>query len=137
MLGYVRYWPRDIIHIWGIIPVEARTLLFVLTAIDLGSGLSRGGSGVAHFAHLGGFVGGWFYLVWMDLRSPARRFKEMATAQMRGGGRTDVQRWQAIDPNGLHPINREELARLQQRIAAGEAGTLTPDEKAFLNRLAG
>lgn len=137
MLGYARYWPRDLVLIWGIIPVEARTLVFVMTAIDLGSGISRGGTGIAHFAHLGGFIGGWFYLVWMELRSPARRFKVMATAQTRGGGPTDIQRWQAINPDGLHQINREELARLQQKIAAGEAGSLTPDERAFLNRLAG
>lgn len=135
MLGYARYWPRDLVLIWGILPVEARTLVFVMTAIDLGSGLSRAGTGVAHFAHLGGFVGGFLYLLWMERTSPAARFKALATAPMRGGSGADIERWMSLKPDGLHPVNQEELTRLQQKIAAGESKNLTPDERGFLNRL--
>jgi hypothetical protein len=41
----------------------------------------------------------------------------------------------AIRPDGLHAVNREELERLQRKISEGDAERLTPDEKAFLNRL--
>src|SRR5206468_11805571 len=102
----------------------------------MGVRLGAGGGRIANFAHLGGFLGAWAYLVWWERRSPAARFKAAATAPMRGGGVTDILRWREISPAGLHPINREELERLQKKIAEGDAGSLTPDEKAFLNRMA-
>ena len=99
MLGYARYWPHDLVLIWGIVPVEARTLVFIMTAIDLGSGLSRGGSGIAHFAHLGGFLGALLYLLWWERSSPAARFKAKALAHTRGGGSTDAERWSCCGCN--------------------------------------
>jgi len=136
MLGYARYWPRDTILIWGVLPVPARGLVIGMTALNLWQGLGvarAGGGGIANFAHLGGFLGAWAYLVWWERRSPAAQFKARASAARSLG---DVTRWSSIRPDGLHPINREELERLQRKIAAGEVGQLTPDERAFLNRLA-
>jgi len=136
-LAYARYWPRDTILLWGILPIPARGLVIGLAIMNVwqGFGVSLGGGGIANFAHLGGFLGGWLYLVWWEQSSPAARFKSKATAPMRGGGITDIVRWSQISADGLHPVNREELLRLQKRIADGEASQLTPDEKAFLNRL--
>lgn len=136
MLGYARYWPRDLVLIWGIFPVQARWLVVGMTVLSLGQGFGGAGGNVAHFAHLGGFLGGLLYLVWLERRSPARQFRVQASAQTRGGSGADLERWKSIRPDGLHPLNREELERLQQKIAAGEASSLTPDERAFLNRLA-
>ncbi len=72
LLGFARYWPRDQILIWGIFPVEARWMVAGLTVLALFGGFSGGGGGVAHFAHLGGFLGGWLCLKWFEYSSPAR-----------------------------------------------------------------
>src|SRR4030088_2970479 len=61
LLAYARFWPRDQIFIWGIIPVEVRWLVLIYTVISL----MGWGSGVAHFAHLGGFLGAFLYLLWL------------------------------------------------------------------------
>ena len=58
MFGYAHYWPRDVVHIWGVLPVEVRWMVVGLTAISLVSGFGGAGDGIAHFAHLGGFLGG-------------------------------------------------------------------------------
>jgi membrane associated rhomboid family serine protease len=139
MLGYARYWPNDTILIWGVLPVPARGLVIGMTVLNLWQGMGGpmlGGGAIANFAHLGGFLGAWAYLVWWERRSPAARFKARANAVARSGSFSDITRWSSIKPDGLHPINREELERLQRKIAAGEAAQLTPDERAFLNRLA-
>ena len=139
MLGYARYWPKDTILIWGVLPVPARGLVIGMTVLNLWQGLgapTMGGGGVANFAHLGGFLGAWAYLAWWERSSPAAQFKVRANATARAGTSRDITRWASIKPDGLHPINREELERLQRKIAAGEAGQLTPEEVAFLNRLA-
>jgi membrane associated rhomboid family serine protease len=136
MLGYARYWPKDTILIWGVLPVPARGLVIGMTALNLWQGLGgpvAGSGNIANFAHLGGFLGAWAFLVWWERNSPTARFKARASAV---GSQSDVTRWSGIKGDGLHPVNREEMERLQQKIAAGEAGQLTPDEKAFLNRLA-
>ena len=62
-LAYARFWPRDQILIWGIIPIEARWLV----AISTGMALFGIGGGVAHFAHLGGFLGGYLYLLVLEI----------------------------------------------------------------------
>ncbi len=139
MLGFAYYWPRDRIYIWAILPVEARLFVGIMTALSLYFGFSGAGGGIAHFAHLGGFLGGWLYLKWMEHRSPARRFKAKAVAPVRrnvGGERADLKRWERIPRDQLHPVNRDELDRVIEKIKQSGIGSLTADERAFLDRFA-
>jgi membrane associated rhomboid family serine protease len=137
MLAFARFWPRQQIYIWGVLPIEARWLVIFLTALSLWSGFSGASQGVAHFAHLGGFLGGFLYLKWAEWRSPARRFKKKAQAPPppREGDRT-IERWQSISTENIHPLNREEVERLLEKIASRGPKSLTPDERAFLERFA-
>jgi membrane associated rhomboid family serine protease len=136
LLGFARYWPRERIYIWGVLPIEARALVVVATIVSLYFGF-RGGGNVAHFAHLGGFLGGFLYLKWWGRRSPAARFKAKAQAPVRAksaGGHTDVNRWQRINREEMHPVNQEELDRVLDKIGASGVGSLTNDERDFLER---
>ena len=133
-LGFARYWPRERVYIWGILPVEARVLVGVMTALALFGGLGFGGGGIAHFAHLGGFIGGWLYLRWVGWSSPTARFQRRAEAPAVRGG--DRERWQRTDREALHPINRAEFDRVLAKLDAEGPGSLTSDERAFLNRFA-
>ena len=65
--AFARYFPREKLYIWGILPIEARWFVVMMTVLTLWGGFS-GGSGIAHFAHLGGFVGGFLFLLWWDRR---------------------------------------------------------------------
>jgi len=134
-LGFAYYWPRERIMIWGVLPVEARVLVGVMTAVSL-FGI---GGGIAHFAHLGGFLGAFFYLKVMEWRSPARRFKRKATPDTRSVFATDgadLKRWETIPVTDLHPINRHEVDRLLAKARASGVGSLTPEERATLDRFA-
>ena len=132
MLGYAHFWPRDQIYLFFVLRIEARWLVILMTMMALYQGLS-GQSGIANFAHLGGFAGGWLYLRWLDLRSPAARFRTRAAAPPRTSGE-DVERWKRIQPDALHPVNREEYERVMAKVAVAGAQSLTPDERAFLDR---
>jgi membrane associated rhomboid family serine protease len=137
LLGFARYWPRDQIYIWGVFPVQARWLVAGMTALSLYGGFSGAQGGIAHFAHLGGFVGGFAYLKWMEHRSPARQFRAKASAAARGGSGNDgadLKRWQRIRREEMHPVNRDELDRVMEKIRASGVGSLTADERAFLDR---
>jgi len=133
-LGFARYWPHEKVYIWGILPVEARVLVLVMTGLALFGGFGFGGGGIAHFAHLGGFVGGYAYLRWVGWSAPAARFKRRAEApKVRAA---DRERWARIRPEDLHPVNRGELERVLAKIEAEGPASLTSDERAFLNRFA-
>jgi membrane associated rhomboid family serine protease len=135
MLAFARYWPRAQILIWGILPVESRVLVVILTVISLWSIRTGAQGGIAHFAHLGGFLGGFLYLRVMEARSPAARFKaRVAPAATARASDADVERWRRIDAATLHPVNREELERVMAKVGASGATSLTPAEREFLDR---
>lgn len=137
MLGYARYWPRDLIFIWGIVPVQARWFVVGMTVLSLYAGFGGMEAGVAHFAHLGGFLGGWLYLRGLEFRSRRARVRAgWASPPVRpetpGAA---LERWRAIRLEDLHPVNREEVSRLLQKAAEGTV-PLTADERAVLDRFA-
>lgn len=136
LLGFARYWPHERIYIWGILPIEARTLVIIMTLISLWSGFSGAGGGVAHFAHLGGFLGGFLFLKWFEKNSPAARFRTKA-APPHGGRLSDtvsLQKWKQIRREKLHEVNQGELDRILDKISADGVQSLNSDERGFLER---
>lgn len=134
-LAFARYWPRDRILIWGILPVEAWILVVLMTAVSLFGGLGRMGN-VAHWAHLGGFAGAALYLAVMERLSPAQRFRSASRAPLasRLGDRATMEKWSRIQGDQLHEVNRTELERIRQVLAEHGVGGLSADERAFLER---
>jgi membrane associated rhomboid family serine protease len=141
LYGFAHYWPHERIYIWGVLPVPSRIMVIGLAAISIYSGFAGAGAGIAHFAHLGGFAGGWLYLKVRERRSSAFRRRATpgaepsAVERISGKAARDEKRWQSINADALHEINRQEVERIQAKIAAEGAGSLTPDERAFMNRM--
>ena len=129
MLAFARFWPRQRILIWGIFPVEARIFVIVMTALSLVSGAMGSRGGVADFAHLGGFVGAWAYLAWLEAHSDARRFRARTAPPPKD---QSLANWKRVDPAAVHEINRDELNRILDKVSSRGVGGLTPDERAFL-----
>lgn len=136
MFGYAYFWPRDVLHIWGVLPVESRWLVVGLTVLSLLSGYGGASDGIAHFAHLGGFLGAWIYLKVAERTSPARHFKAraVATGPSLAATPTALSRWSNIPREGMHPVNLEELDRVLDKLKAEGIGRLTDSEKEFLER---
>jgi len=134
MLGFARYWPREPIYLWGVFPVEARVLVVVTTVLALWGAFSRATGGIAHLAHLGGYVGGFVYLRWVEARSPAARFRAKLAPKPKRHSDADIERWRRIDASALHPVNREELERVLAKVNAEGIPGLTPGEREFLER---
>jgi membrane associated rhomboid family serine protease len=131
MMAFATLWPHEPIYVWGVFPVSARIMVIILTALSLFGGFG-GGDGIAHFAHLGGFLGGWAAVRW--LTRAERTGTESPQAAMPAPSASDVRRWKSIDPAALHEVNRGELLRVLEKLdKAGPAG-LTPAERAFLDR---
>ncbi|MEO8294618.1 MAG: rhomboid family intramembrane serine protease [Gemmatimonadota bacterium] len=137
MLAYAMYWPRDKLLIYGVLPVEARWLVIIMTGISLWSGFTGASGGIAHFAHLGGFLGAFFYIKWKDIRSPARDFHKRAVEAPRAPLSTssaDLKRWARIPRESMHEVNRTEVDRLLDKINRDGLSSLTPVERETLER---
>lgn len=131
LIGFALYWPREPIYIWGILPIEARLLVVIMTLLSLFGGFSRG-SGIAHFAHLGGFAGGFLYLRWLERHSRAAKFR--AQFDVPSPRRADIERWAKIRREDLHEVNRAEFDRIREKLKVYGDENLTADEISFLDR---
>ena len=142
LLGFAYFWPKERIYIWAILPIESRVLVGIMAVMALFSGLTGMDSGVAHFAHLGGFAAGYGYLRWRKRRymkqwSPIASPKsELAKAARRADDKEALKRWKAIRLEDLHELNRDEVQRLLEKLDKSGTGSLSLDERAVLDRFA-
>lgn len=131
MFGFAYFWPKDVIHVWGILPVQARVMVIALTALSLYGGFG-GGGGIAHFAHLGGFLGGFLYLRWLQRNTRAAKYQSQFEPPAPRSA--DVEKWKKIQREQLHEVNRMELDRILDKINSSGIQSLTTQERSFLER---
>lgn len=135
MLGYATFWPRDQILIWGILPVEARVMVIAMTAMAVVFGFTGMQTGIAHFAHLGGFVGGWLCLKAFERGSDARKWQaKVAPPAPRESSESALARWRRIRRDNLHEVNQAELDRILDKISSQGMSSLTAGDREFLER---
>ena len=75
LLAYAMYFPRNrVMLLFPPIPMSARTFVVVYAVIELLLGVTNTQSSVAHFAHLGGMIGGYLLLRFRrgGIRRPSR-----------------------------------------------------------------
>jgi membrane associated rhomboid family serine protease len=130
LMAFARFWPRERLLIWGIIPIEARWLVIIYAAIDLLGFNGYGRPGIANMAHLGGFAGALLYLLFLEHRQGARRFKQAATPKV---AESTLGNWRNVDRGSIHSVNREEVDRILDKISATGLASLTPQERQFLS----
>lgn len=139
LLAFARFWPHEPVYIWGVIPIPARLLVILFAVISIYAGFSGVQAGIAHFAHLGGFVGGYLYLRWRERH--ARRWRAAAGGESSAVERVareirnDMRRWDMIPIDQLHEINRGEVERIRRKIQEYGIGSLSAAERAFMDRM--
>ena len=119
MAMYARLFPYRRLLVWGIFPVRARTLVFVLAGLDLLLAIQGSATGTAHLAHVGGFVVGWFFLPLQRAAQKSRRSRQLGQKMRREEDDAKVRR--KVDEL-LAKVGREGL------------GSLTKRERDFLSR---
>lgn len=130
MFAFARYWPHVRLLLFFIIPVEARVAVFLMAALALWSGYNGSRGGVADFAHLGGFLGAWLYLIWVERQHGTRKFRAHVTPKV---AKDALMNWKKVDPRSVHEVNRDEVNRILDKISAQGLGSLTPQERLFLS----
>jgi membrane associated rhomboid family serine protease len=127
-MGFAYYWPRENIYIWGILPVQARFMVAFMTALSLFGGFGYTSDNIAHFAHLGGFLGGYLFVKLLDRK---QKVMDQIVSILPP---PDPSKWRTIDRSKLHEVNRTELDRILDKINATGFNSLSASEKEFLER---
>jgi len=63
LVAYGMLFPNRYVYLYLLVPIKAKYLVMLLGVIELFSSISGASGGVAHFAHLGGILGGFLYIV--------------------------------------------------------------------------
>lgn len=138
MYGFAHFWPRERVYIWGVLPVEARWLVIGTTALALFGGFSGARrDGVAHFAHLGGYVGAWLYLWILERRQSASRRQWQQRVSAAAPEARRIVKVPEVDLERIHPVNREEVERILAKARASGLESLTNQERTFLSHFTG
>lgn len=127
-MGFAYLWPRENIYIWGILPVQARWLVAFMTIMSLFGGFGFTVDNIAHFAHLGGFLGGYLFLKVLDRK---RKAIDQMVSYLPP---VEPSRWKSIDRMKLHEVNRAEFDRIMSKLNSTGAGSLSASEREFLDR---
>ncbi len=141
MLAFAMVWPDAPIYVWGIFPVKAKWLVAFLVVVTFSSAVGGAGGGIAHFAHLGGFVAGLLYLKtdWrasqtiqnMGKAARARRFAIVPREEREAA--EGAQRRRSDDSGEKKTL--DAVDRVLDKISAEGMVSLTEQEKQLLDEV--
>lgn len=135
-LAFAMNWPDAGIYVFPLpFPVKAKWLVIFLAAVNLLAAVTSARDGVAHLAHLGGFLFGFLYLraqtrVAQRSRVHTRRAPRLARIPERKG------RAHAPAARDEHPAPSDiqaQVDRLLDKISESGLESLTPAERRLLN----
>lgn len=142
LLAFGMLLPEERIFIFPLpIPIKGKWFVLIYAAIELFSALSTSSDGVAHFAHLGGMLFGWFLLrhwvkksghgggfsLWQWLKSKAESLK-----RRRNGGfddYEDITQESDWDYNRRQAEHRREIDRILDKVRRSGYDSLSDEEK--------
>ena len=111
-------------------PIKTTTLVICYTILEIVFELTRTQTGVAHLAHLGGFLGG--YLL---VKAVTRGNVAWDPFRRRGGAKLNWREPRRESPHpGGGPVSRDELDALLDKISRNGINSLTPEELARLKQ---
>ena len=130
------------------IPMQMKTFVTVYAVIEIVSEFSQSRGGIAHLAHLGGFISAYFYIrsvygnrVW-DMFGSLRRAKRPKTTSSSTKLPKDWKVYShpsppKTEPSQPTPISQEEINRLLDKISEHGMESLSQEELATLKRASG
>ena len=152
LIAWAVYWPDEEVMFFGIFPIKIKWLVAIMGFISILSAMGPVSDGVAHLAHVGGFVVGFLYLrspwgpkSWGDL--PARRKPAKARAVVPWTGKKSTAAAgspTAPTPAAAGSVRRtnqaerellDDVDRILDKIREHGIASLTAEERARLEEL--
>ncbi len=145
LVAFGMLFPDRPIYLYFLLPIKAKFFIAIYIGIELFYGATGTGEGVAHFAHLGGALVGFVYLLadrniipvrswWAALR-PVHKEPYLYTSKP---GRSEPREARFVEVGGsknrpsIGEINQEVIDAILDKISKGGYQSLTEEEKKIL-----
>jgi membrane associated rhomboid family serine protease len=143
-VAFAYFWPQAELIVFPIpVPIKARTLVLGLVALDVIGSRLWPNDGIAHLAHVGGALFGYFFFKWQSFshRSPSEPTRTVERVVMVQSGSSEPQRQTPVTPmRPRHGIDSDpvtaEVDRVLDKISQRGISSLTPAERRFLDEVA-
>ena len=153
LMAWAVYWPDDEILLLGVFPVKIKWLVIAMGFFSMFSAMGVQSDGVAHLAHLGGFLTALAYLKspwapagWGDLPARPKSTKKPSKALVPWPGKKEEASARPAAPAGVAPTSARRAAgserellddvdRILDKISAQGLASLTPEERARLDEV--
>ncbi len=138
-LAFAVRWPDAQIFIFPLpVPIKVKWLVIGLVGLDLMFGLTRVGDGVAHFAHVGGFLFGFGYLRFGPTltHSPTQTVRhEPVRVLAHPTAHAAEEEEPPHPPRKKEGASYDEVNRVLDKISATGLDSLTPKERELLDKM--
>jgi len=144
MMAFAMAWPDAPIYFWGIFPIKAKYLVAFFFLITFTSAFGGAAGGVAHFAHLGGFLAGFLYLKtdWKAAQQIQKMSRAARSRRFAIVPRDDKEEEEAAGGRGrdIEGEQRESTMldaadKVLDKISAEGMSPLTDDERRLLDEV--
>jgi membrane associated rhomboid family serine protease len=143
-VAFAYFWPDAELIVFPIpVPIKARTLVLGLVALDVIGSRLWPNDGIAHLAHVGGALFGFFFFKVQSFsrRNPSEPARTVERVVMVQSGSSEPERRTPVTPmrprRGVDsdPVTAE-VDRVLDKISQGGISSLTPAERRFLDEVA-
>ena len=143
-VAFAFFWPEAELIVFPIpVPIKARTLVLGLVALDVIGSRLWPNDGIAHLAHVGGALFGFFFFKVQSFarRSPSEPARTVERVVMVQSGSSEPERHTPVTP--MRPRREAEsdpvtaeVDRVLDKISQRGISSLTPAERKFLDEVA-
>ena len=138
LLAFGMMYPNSVIYIYFLLPLKAKWFVIIYGALELLLGITGTNDGIAHFAHLGGMLFGFFLILYWNKGNRFFRLKMPSFKKKKSYRYTISSNYQYDRPLNDEEYNyqkkqkEEKTNRILDKISKSGYESLTQEEKDFL-----
>ncbi|MCL2167689.1 MAG: rhomboid family intramembrane serine protease [Lentimicrobiaceae bacterium] len=139
LLAFGMMYPNNLIYVYFLLPIKAKWFVIIYGAMELFYGVAGTQDGIAHFAHLGGMLFGFFLILYWNKNNRFFKFK-MPSIQKKKNKKYTISSNYQYEPSSMSDDeynfqkkqNEEKINRILDKISKNGYESLSKDEKDFL-----
>ena len=93
LLAFGMMYPNNLIYVYFLLPIKAKWFVIIYGALELWLGVSGTNDGIAHFAHLGGMLFGFFLILYWNKGNRFFKFRFIERRTNIRLGKTSSSTW--------------------------------------------
>jgi membrane associated rhomboid family serine protease len=139
LLAFGMLFPNSVIYIYFLLPIKAKWFVIIYGALELFYGIAGTNDGIAHYAHLGGMLFGFFLIIFWNKENKFFKFKMPHFKKKRNQKYTissnyqyDTRSLSDEEYNFQQKQKENKLNSILDKISNNGYESLTKEEKDFL-----